>query len=77
MTIHQDASLYVGAIDPGATVKLDLGAGRRAWVQVLAGDAVVNGETLARGDGAAAERETSLTIAGGREPSEVLVFDLA
>jgi redox-sensitive bicupin YhaK (pirin superfamily) len=77
VTIHQDASLYVGAIDPGATVKLDLGAGRRAWVQVLAGDVVVNGESLARGDGGAAERETSLTIAGGREPSEVLVFDLA
>jgi quercetin 2,3-dioxygenase len=77
VTVHQDASLYVGAIDPGATVKLDLVAGRRAWLQVLAGDVVVNGQSLARGDGGAAEGESSLTIAGGREPSEVLLFDLA
>jgi quercetin 2,3-dioxygenase len=77
VTVHQDASLYVGAIDPGATVKLDLAAGRRAWLQVLAGDVVVNGQSLARGDGGAAEGESSLTIAGGREPSEVLLFDLA
>jgi redox-sensitive bicupin YhaK (pirin superfamily) len=83
VTVHQDASLYVGALDalgpgaPGAIVKLDLAAGRRAWVQVLAGDVVVNGQSLARGDGGAAEGESSLTIAGGREPSEVLVFDLA
>ena len=77
VTVHQDASLYVGALDPGASVRLDLVAGRRAWVQVLAGDVVVNGQSLARGDGGAAEEESSLTIAGGREPSEVLVFELA
>jgi redox-sensitive bicupin YhaK (pirin superfamily) len=77
VTVHQDASLHAGALDPGATVRLDLGRGRRAWVQVLAGDVIVNGKSLARGDGAAASEESSLTIAGGREPSEVLVFDLA
>jgi len=77
VTVHQDASLYVGAFDPGATIKLGLTPGRRAWVQVLAGDVAVNGVSLARGDGGATEGETSLAIAGGREPSEVLVFDLA
>lgn len=76
VTVHQDASLYVGSLDAGATVTLPLAQDRRAWVQVLAGDAIVNGESLARGDGASAERETALTIVGGREPSEVLVFDL-
>jgi hypothetical protein len=41
------------------------------------GDVSVNGVSLARGDGGAIERESSVSIAGGREPSEVLVFDLA
>jgi redox-sensitive bicupin YhaK (pirin superfamily) len=77
VTVHQDANLYVGALDAGVAVPLALASGRRAWVQVRAGDAIVNGEPLARGDAAAAERETLLTITGGREPSEVLVFDLA
>jgi redox-sensitive bicupin YhaK (pirin superfamily) len=77
VTVHQDASLYAGALDAGAALKLDVAPGRRTWVQVLAGDVTVNGEPLARGDGAATEREATLTIAGGREPSAVLVFDLA
>jgi quercetin 2,3-dioxygenase len=77
VTVHQDASIYIGALDPGAAIALHLAAGRRAWVQVLGGDVTVNGTSLARGDGAAVERETSLTIAGGREPAEVLLFDMA
>jgi len=76
VTVHQDTSLYAGTLDPGARVDLALSPGRRAWVQMIAGEATVNGEPLARGDGASAERETALTMVGGREPSEVLVFDL-
>ena len=77
VTVHQDANLYVAGLDAGAAVKVDLPAGRRAWVQVLAGDLTVNGQTVSRGDGAATDGETSLTLVGGSAPSEVLVFDLA
>ena len=77
VTVHQDANLYVAGLDAGATVKVDLPAGRRAWVQVVAGDLTVNGQPVARGDGAATDGETTLTLVGGKEPSEVLVFDLA
>jgi quercetin 2,3-dioxygenase len=77
VTVHQDANLYVAALDAGATVKADLPASRRAWVQVIAGELTVNGVPVARGDGAATDRETTLTLVGGSEPSEVLVFDLA
>jgi redox-sensitive bicupin YhaK (pirin superfamily) len=77
VTVHQDANLYVAGLDAGATVKVDLPAGRRAWVQVLAGDLAVNGQAVARGDGAATDGETALTLVGGSAPSEVLVFDLA
>jgi redox-sensitive bicupin YhaK (pirin superfamily) len=77
VTVHQDASLYVAALDADASVKLDVATGRRVWVQVLRGDASVNGVPLVHGDGAAAEREREIRIVGGHEPSEVLVFDLA
>jgi redox-sensitive bicupin YhaK (pirin superfamily) len=77
VTIHQDTSLYTGALDAGAEVPLALGPGRRAWVQVVRGDAVVNGQPLATGDGAAVTGETRLAIKGGASPAEVLVFDLA
>jgi redox-sensitive bicupin YhaK (pirin superfamily) len=77
VTVHQDASLYVGTLDKAAMVDLDLAPGRRAWVQVLRGDASVNGQALGQGDGAATERESKIAIAGGSIPSEVLVFDLA
>ncbi len=77
MTVHQDASLYGGALDAAATVTLDLTPGRRAWVQVLRGNVSINGEALGQGDGAATEREGKIVIVGGSVPSEVLVFDLA
>jgi quercetin 2,3-dioxygenase len=77
VTVHQDVNLYVAALDAGATVKVDLPAGRRAWVQVIAGELTVNGAQVARGDGAATDRETTVTFVGGNDPSEVLVFDLA
>jgi len=43
---------------------------------VSPGSATVNGVDLDLGDGAAMHGETAVTL-GGREPAEVLVFDLA
>ncbi len=77
VTMHQDASLYATALEAGAKATLALAPGRRAWVQVVRGEASVSGEQLAQGDGAAVEGETQLTVAGGSNGSEVLVFDLA
>jgi redox-sensitive bicupin YhaK (pirin superfamily) len=77
VTIHQDVSLYATRLEPGARVELPLVAGRRAWVQVARGEAQVVGQSLAAGDGAAIEREATVTVKGGDIPAEVLVFDLA
>ncbi len=77
VTMHQDASLYATALDAGAEAALALAPGRRAWVQVVRGKAVVNGKALALGDGAAAEQEPQLTVTGGSGGAEILVFDLA
>ena len=73
LTIHQDASIYATTLSAGQSVTHPLAAGRGAWVQVARGSVIVNGQTLAEGDGAAIEEEPTITIAGD---GEVLLFDL-
>ena len=76
LTIHQDADLYATLLNSGEAVAQLMRTGRHAWVQVASGSVTVNGVTLEAGDGAAVSGEDKLEIAG-REPSEVLLFDLA
>jgi len=76
MRIHQDARVYAGLFDGAEQAELPLAAGRRAWVHMARGKAVVNGQVLAAGDGLALTDEAAVTIRGG-EQAEVLVFDLA
>jgi len=74
--IHQDVSLYVGKLDPGAKLRQPLGPGRHAWLQVARGAVQVGDAALRAGDGAAFSHEPSLELVAEAE-SEVLVFDLA
>lgn len=73
--IHQDAKLYVTALDPGQSVSYDLPDGRNAWIQVARGAVRVNDTALEQGDGAAISDESRLTIMA-TEPAEILLFDL-
>jgi hypothetical protein len=75
VTIHQDAAIYVGRIEPGREVVKEIGAGRHAWVQVARGSVELNGTKLAAGDGASVSEEKALTIRADKA-AEVLVFDL-
>lgn len=75
VTIHQDADLYIARLDEGANVTHTLERGH-GWVQVARGKVRVNGKDLAAGDGAAISRETEVQVEA-KEPSEVLLFDLA
>jgi hypothetical protein len=75
VTIGQDAAIYDGLLDSGASVEHPLAAGRSAWVQVATGSVSVNGLTLEEGDGAALNDEAAVRIVA-QKPSEVLVFDL-
>jgi redox-sensitive bicupin YhaK (pirin superfamily) len=75
LRINQDATVYAALLDKGQEVKHELAAGRKAWVQVARGRALVNGVELRAGDGAAIVDERSLTLAG--DGAELLVFDLA
>ena len=75
LSFHQDASLYLAALDPGQKVTHTLAPGRAAWVQVATGSVTLNGNTLVAGDGAAVTDETTLELVGV-ESGETLVFDL-
>lgn len=76
VTMHQDADLYATVLDRGAHVTHELQTDRHAWVQVTTGSAMVNGQKLMAGDGAALSDEQRLEIAAD-PAAEVLVFDLA
>lgn len=74
--LHQDARLYSGLLAADERVSHELSAGRYAWLHVARGKVEVGGETLSAGDAAAFEDAGSIVLAS-REPSEVLLFDLA
>lgn len=74
--INQDARLYVAELGAGETVKQALGPDRHAWVQVMRGQASLNGQTLEEGDGAAVSGEGELSVTGSGAGGEVLLFDL-
>jgi len=74
--IHQDASLWGARLAPGTPARHALAPGRRAWVQIARGDAVVDGTELAAGDGAAVTDVGSIELET-RNGGEVLLFDLA
>src|SRR5581483_10171695 len=62
LRIHQDARLYLAAIDPGQEVAHALAPGRHAWLQVLRGGVNVDGEELNAGDGLAISEESQLAV---------------
>jgi redox-sensitive bicupin YhaK (pirin superfamily) len=76
LTIRQDARLFLASFDAGQEIARELASDRHAWLQVLRGGVVLNGNTLAAGDGAALSGESAL-IVRAEGPSEVLLFDLA
>ena len=76
LTLHADASISAGLFDAGESAELALDPKRKAWVQVVRGKVVVNGERLGPGDAVGFENESALKIGEG-ENAEVLVFELA
>jgi quercetin 2,3-dioxygenase len=76
--INQDAKIFVSDVAKGEEISYSLGAGRYAWLQVILGGVSVNGTALKTGDAVAISDESQLRIDGAeKEPSEVLLFDLA
>ncbi len=76
VTIHQDVDLYATVLSEGDRVSHVLSDGRKGWVQVAQGSAVLNDEQLYQGDGVAIEGSATLTLTGTSE-AEVLLFDMS
>lgn len=76
LTLHQDASLYAGLLGSEQRVTHELGAGRYAWLHVARGAVEVSGQVLSAGDAGAFEQAGAISVVG-REPSEILLFDLS
>jgi redox-sensitive bicupin YhaK (pirin superfamily) len=77
LTIHQDARVYLAALQPGAAVNHKLQTGRHAWLQVLRGRVKINDTLLDTSDGAAISEECEAIVVGEQQPAEVMLFDLA
>ena len=76
LTIHQDARLYLATLRDREVVVHALNPGRHAWLQLLRGNVVLNGQSLCAGDGAAVSEEERLAIESQGD-SEIMLFDLA
>jgi len=76
ITIRQDANLHIARLEKGNEATHALADGRHAWVQIARGGVRVNGNDLKAGDGVAISGEKEVRVEA-REPSEVLLFDLA
>jgi redox-sensitive bicupin YhaK (pirin superfamily) len=76
LTIHQDARIYLAKLDAGKEVSHELSEARHAWVQVLSGHVILNGQLLSTSDGAAVSDERLLKIKA-EEEAEIMLFDLA
>ena len=76
LLIHQNAKVLLAALSAGETLTYDLAPHRHAWLQILRGAVVLNGQMLQTSDGAAISQEAALTLVAEVE-AEVLLFDLA
>jgi quercetin 2,3-dioxygenase len=74
--VDQDVVVWRARLAAGERPALPVDAGRHAWLQLLSGDLEIDGHRLGPGDGAALS-PGELPNLETREPSELLVFDLA
>jgi len=75
LRIDQDATIYVSSLGEGRELAHSLAAGRRAYLFVISGAIVLNGQRLDAGDQARVERESDLVIRAGND-SELILIDL-
>lgn len=75
LRMHQNARLYLAALNPDQVVQHQLAIDRHGWLQVLKGSLRINDFTLHAGDGAAISDEPHVTLQAVEE-TEALLFDL-
>ena len=75
LTIHQDARLFLGALQAGEKLRHRAEGSRGIWLQVARGIIALNGTEMREGDGAAAEEESAIEVHAETD-AEILLFDL-
>lgn len=75
IVIHQDADIYLTKLRADDTADFAIKDGRGIWLQMIHGQAKVNGEDVRAGDGVALQEEAALKITAS-SAAEFLVFDL-
>lgn len=73
--VHQDASVHVARLEPGAAVEHPLDEGRAAYLYLIDGRATLNGRDLATGDAAVVAGEP-VGLAGGETAAELILVDV-
>lgn len=76
ISIHQDADVYALQLESGDAQHFEVREGRGIWVQIVAGQVLVDGHTMRAGDGAAIEGVSKLDLKAEAK-TEALLFDLA
>jgi redox-sensitive bicupin YhaK (pirin superfamily) len=75
LRIDQDATMYVARLAPGQAVTHRLARGRRAYLFVIGGEAIVDAERLSAGDQARITGVDRLTIEAGTA-THLMLIDL-
>ena len=76
ISINQDCRIFGARLQAGGVISQSIVDPRHAWVQVISGEVVVNGEAeLSAGDACALTGERSLKVEAN-EAAELLIFDL-
>jgi quercetin 2,3-dioxygenase len=73
--IQQDLRMFAALVGDGASVSQGFG-GRKGWLHVARGAALLNGTGLKAGDGVAIDGEEQLTIVS-EDTAEMLLFEFA
>ena len=74
--IFADAKLYAGLFDGDQKANLEIAADRKAYIHLIRGQLIVNGQKLDAGDALLAQDEPIIEVSQGAK-AEVLVFDLS
>jgi redox-sensitive bicupin YhaK (pirin superfamily) len=76
VTMNADARIFAGLFDGDESARLELNPARKAYVHLVQGKLLVQGQQLEAGDALMIEGESLLKLEQGVD-AEVLVFDLA
>jgi len=75
LRVHQDVLMHSALLEPGVHVVHELSQGRRAWLHLVEGEAVLGDIVLGTGDGAGVTTDRAVSITA-REATEILLLDL-